>query len=70
MNFLCSSTKSNICLCDCYLQYVAEDWAVEAMPTFVFLKESKLVDKVVGAKKEELERTIANHAIASASASA
>jgi len=47
---------------------VAEDWAVEAMPTFVFLKEGKLVDKVVGAKKEELERTIAKHAIASASA--
>jgi thioredoxin 1 len=68
MNFLCRSTKSNICLCNCYLQSVAEDWAVEAMPTFVFLKEGKLVDKVVGAKKEELERTIANHAITSASA--
>jgi hypothetical protein len=32
---------------------MAEDWAV---------------DKVVGAKKEELERTISKHAIASASA--
>jgi hypothetical protein len=40
-------------LCDCYLQSVAEDWAV---------------DKVVGAKKEELERTISKHAIASSSA--
>ena len=35
---------------------------MEAMPTFVFLKEGKLVDKVVGAKKEELQLTIAKHA--------
>ncbi|KAJ9186520.1 hypothetical protein P3X46_002084 [Hevea brasiliensis] len=44
------------------LKSVAEDWAVEAMPTFMFLKEGKIVDKVVGAKKEELELTIAKHA--------
>nr|AHF27221.1 H-type thioredoxin [Hevea brasiliensis] len=44
------------------LKSVAEDWAVEAMPTFMFLKEGKIVDKVVGAKKEELESTIAKHA--------
>ncbi|GAB2279504.1 hypothetical protein Dimus_014144 [Dionaea muscipula] len=43
------------------LQSVATDWAVEAMPTFVFLKEGKIVDKVVGAKKEELQQTIAKH---------
>ncbi|XP_059460531.1 thioredoxin H-type-like [Corylus avellana] len=44
------------------LKTVAEEWAVEAMPTFLFLKEGKLVDKVVGAKKEELHLTIAKHA--------
>ncbi|KAF3948551.1 hypothetical protein ACB098_01G054400 [Castanea mollissima] len=44
------------------LKTVAEEWAVEAMPTFLFLKEGKLVDKVVGAKKEELQLTIEKHA--------
>jgi thioredoxin 1 len=51
-------------VCNCYLQSVAEDWAVEAMPTFIFIKEGKLVDKVVGAKKEELQLTIAKYATA------
>ncbi|KAK9271310.1 hypothetical protein L1049_026900 [Liquidambar formosana] len=46
------------------LKTVAEDWAVEAMPTFMFLKEGKIVDKVVGAKKEELQQTIMKHATA------
>lgn len=45
----------------CYLQSVAQDWAVEAMPTFVFLKEGKILDRVVGAKKDELQQTIAKH---------
>ncbi|GAY42621.1 hypothetical protein WN943_021210 [Citrus x changshan-huyou] len=49
------------------LKSVATDWAVEAMPTFMFLKEGKIVDKVVGAKKEELQQTIAKH-LATASA--
>jgi len=31
------------------------------MPTFLFLKEGKEVDKVVGARKEELENAIAKH---------
>ncbi|XP_047332768.1 thioredoxin H-type 2-like [Impatiens glandulifera] len=43
------------------LEQVAKDWAVESMPTFMFLKEGKIVDKVVGAKKEELQQTIAKH---------
>ncbi|XP_057501707.1 thioredoxin H1-like [Actinidia eriantha] len=34
---------------------------VDAMPTFVFLKEGKLVDRVVGAKKDELQQAIAEH---------
>ncbi|PHT49378.1 Thioredoxin H-type 2 [Capsicum baccatum] len=49
------------------LQSVATDWAVEAMPTFMFLKEGIVVDKVVGAKEDELQQTIAKH-IGSASA--
>nr|CAD1819848.1 unnamed protein product [Ananas comosus var. bracteatus] len=40
------------------LKSVAQDWAIEAMPTFVFLKEGTIVDKVVGAKKEELQKKI------------
>ncbi|GMH24024.1 hypothetical protein Nepgr_025867 [Nepenthes gracilis] len=43
------------------LKSVAADWAVEAMPTFMLLKEGKIVDKVVGAKKDELQQTIAKH---------
>ncbi len=43
------------------LKSVAQDWAVEAMPTFVFVKEGTIVDKVVGAKKDELQQTIAKH---------
>ncbi|KAM3394537.1 thioredoxin H-type [Capsicum galapagoense] len=49
------------------LKSVTTDWAVEAMPTFMFLKEGNIVDKVVGAKKDELQQTIAKH-IGSASA--
>ncbi|XP_057766174.1 thioredoxin H1 [Salvia miltiorrhiza] len=43
------------------LKSVASDWAVEAMPTFIFLKEGKILDTIVGAKKEELQQTIAKH---------
>ncbi|KAI4336838.1 hypothetical protein L6164_015318 [Bauhinia variegata] len=48
------------------LKTVSEEWGIEAMPTFLFLKDGKLVDKVVGAKKEELQLTIAKHATAAA----
>ncbi|GAB2282787.1 hypothetical protein Dimus_017322 [Dionaea muscipula] len=43
------------------LKSVATDWEIEAMPTFVFLKEGKVLDKVIGAKKDELQTTIAKH---------
>ncbi|XVF62124.1 hypothetical protein PTKIN_Ptkin08bG0192100 [Pterospermum kingtungense] len=52
------------------LKVVATDWAVEAMPTFMFLKEGKIVDKVVGAKKEELQQTLAKHMATTSTASA
>ncbi|KAL3833996.1 hypothetical protein ACJIZ3_008732 [Penstemon smallii] len=40
------------------LKTVAEEYNVDAMPTFVFLKEGKQVDKVVGARKEDLQAKI------------
>ncbi|KAK1263139.1 Thioredoxin H2-1 [Acorus gramineus] len=40
------------------LPSVAEEWEVEGVPTFVFVKQGTEVDKVVGANKEELERKI------------
>ncbi|KAL8166091.1 hypothetical protein V2J09_007590 [Rumex salicifolius] len=41
---------------------VAEEWSVEAMPTFIFLKNGKLVEKVVGANKDLLLATTEKHA--------
>ncbi|CAL0331890.1 unnamed protein product [Lupinus luteus] len=46
------------------LKSVAQDWAVEAMPTFVFIKEGTIVGKVVGAKKDELQQTLEKHVAA------
>ncbi|KAG8373240.1 hypothetical protein BUALT_Bualt11G0003100 [Buddleja alternifolia] len=43
------------------LKSVASDWAVEAMPTFVLLKDGKILERVVGAKKEELQQAIAKY---------
>ncbi|KAG6475624.1 thioredoxin H1-like [Zingiber officinale] len=40
------------------LQTVARDWAIEGMPTFVFLKEGTIVDKIVGADKVALPKKI------------
>ncbi|KAK9988006.1 hypothetical protein SO802_028245 [Lithocarpus litseifolius] len=41
---------------------VAAHWNISAVPTFLFLKNGKAVDKVVGADKSALERKIAQHA--------
>ncbi|CAM6110559.1 unnamed protein product [Calypogeia fissa] len=38
------------------LQEVAAKWDVQAMPTFVFIKDKNLVHKIVGANKDELEK--------------
>ncbi|XP_031269068.1 thioredoxin H1-like [Pistacia vera] len=46
-----------------YLQSVAEDWDVKAMQTFVLLKESRFLERILGANKiEELQMAIAKHA--------
>lgn len=51
---------------DCSLhwcfQSVAKEWSIEAMPTFLFLKEGELVDKIVGADKDKLTQTVEKHA--------
>ena len=48
------------------LQSVAKEWEVEAMPTFLFLKEGKIVDKIVGAKKDDLVQTVSKHSLTAA----
>ncbi|KAK9277023.1 hypothetical protein L1049_006562 [Liquidambar formosana] len=40
---------------------VANEFGVEAMPSFQLTKKGKLVDKVVGVKKEELQKKIEKH---------
>ncbi|KAJ3670148.1 hypothetical protein LUZ60_010472 [Juncus effusus] len=40
------------------LSEVSRMWKVEAMPTFVLIKGGQEVSRIVGAKKEELERKI------------
>ncbi|GAV63493.1 Thioredoxin domain-containing protein [Cephalotus follicularis] len=40
------------------LSDVAQEFGVQAMPTFVLVKNGKEVDRVVGAKKDELEKKI------------
>lgn len=40
---------------------VAQEFSVQAMPTFLLLKQGKEVGRVVGAKKDELERKIVQH---------
>jgi len=46
------------------LKTVTEEWNVEAMPTFILLIEGKEVDKIIGAKKDELLAAITKHAAA------
>lgn len=52
------------------LESVAKEYEVEAMPTFVYIKEGVVVDTVVGAKKEELQNTIVKHATTASAATA
>ncbi|KAI4351587.1 hypothetical protein L6164_005933 [Bauhinia variegata] len=40
------------------LSDVAREFQVQAMPTFVLVKKGKEIDRVVGAKKDELERKV------------
>ncbi|GMI91295.1 ARABIDOPSIS THALIANA THIOREDOXIN H-TYPE 1, thioredoxin H-type 1 [Hibiscus trionum] len=40
------------------LKTVAADWGVEAMPTLIYMKDGQVIDKTVGAKKDEIEQKI------------
>ncbi|KAL5759629.1 hypothetical protein ACOSP7_018148 [Xanthoceras sorbifolium] len=42
---------------------VARAFGVEAMPTFILVKRGKEVDRLVGAKKDDLQKKIENHRI-------
>lgn len=42
-------------------QTIAEQFSVEAMPTFLFMREGDVKDRVVGAAKEELARKLELH---------
>lgn len=37
------------------------DLEVETLPTFVFLKEGRVVDRIVGARKDELPKKVLLH---------
>ncbi|KAI6700591.1 hypothetical protein NL676_014915 [Syzygium grande] len=51
------------------LSDVAREFGVQAMPTFVLVKKGKEVDRIVGAKKDELEKKIQKHRPAPVAAS-
>lgn len=55
---LCSSIPQGLICCCLILQDVAREFQVQAMPTFVLVKKGKEIDRVVGAKKDELERKV------------
>ena len=40
---------------------MAQEFGVQAMPTFLLLKQGKEVDRVVRAKKDELEKKVQIH---------
>lgn len=48
-------------VCLFFLQSVAKDFEVEAMPTFVYMKGEEKVDKVVGAAKDEIVAKLEKH---------
>jgi len=53
------------------LKDIAAEYNVEAMPTFLFIKNGEKIHTVVGARKEELQAGIEKHAApTAASASA
>ncbi|XP_057949190.1 thioredoxin H2-like [Malania oleifera] len=43
------------------LMDVAQQFQIQAMPTFLLIKNGQVVDKVVGAKKDELKQKIEKH---------
>ncbi|KAK1391677.1 Thioredoxin domain-containing protein [Heracleum sosnowskyi] len=52
------------------LESVSQEYEVEAMPTFVFIKEGVVVDRVRGASKDGLHNAIVKHSAVASTASA
>ncbi|KAK2636295.1 hypothetical protein Ddye_031087 [Dipteronia dyeriana] len=42
---------------------ITKQFGVEAMPTFILIKKGKEVDRLVGAKKDDLQKKIEKHRI-------
>ncbi|XP_058194074.1 thioredoxin H4-like [Rhododendron vialii] len=43
------------------LMGVAQEFGVQTMPTFVLIKKGRVIDKVTGVRKEELQKKIEKH---------
>ncbi|KAG6406448.1 hypothetical protein SASPL_134050 [Salvia splendens] len=52
------------------LKTVSQEHNIEAMPSFLFFKDGKEIDRVVGARKEDLAAKITQHGGAALTASA
>ncbi|CAN8287606.1 unnamed protein product [Cochlearia groenlandica] len=48
------------------LNSVAKDFEVEAMPTFVYMKEGEIIDKIVGADKDQIVVKLEKHSAVAA----
>ncbi|XP_039799398.1 thioredoxin H-type-like [Panicum virgatum] len=48
------------------LKEVASEYEIQAMPTFLFIKNGEKIHTVVGARKEDLQTSIEKHASATA----
>lgn len=62
--FLAHSKNRTILTCiheQLELQGVAREFGVQAMPTFVLIKKGRVIDKVTGVRKEELQKKIEKH---------
>jgi thioredoxin-like negative regulator of GroEL len=51
----------NFALLD-FVQDVTSEWDIRAMPTFLFIKDGKQVDRIVGANKDELDKKVQHYA--------
>jgi thioredoxin 1 len=40
---------------------VTSEWDIRAMPTFLFIKDGKQVDRIVGANKDELDKKVQHY---------
>lgn len=44
-----------------WLQNISRQFGIQTMPTFLFMKKGKQVDKVVGARKEDFQKKVEKH---------